>query len=161
MIEPIDFPVPPVIKRVRVRLTPEQAFRRFTEDINSWWPLAAFSISRSTDAACFIEGHIGGRIFELDAAGVEHVWGKVELWSPPTELRLRWHPARSESEAQDLHLRFELSSVNTTLVTLVHSGWESLTAGVAEVRASYDRGWEAVLLHRFAGSYRVGVGDAK
>ena len=56
--------IAPVRKSITVAMRPEAAFRRFTEGIAGWWPLATHSVSESEEASCVIEGRIGGRIFE-------------------------------------------------------------------------------------------------
>ncbi len=82
-------------KAVTVPWAPEEAFRRFTGDINDWWPTATHSVGQHESVQVVFEMHQGGRIFERTAEGVESEWGKVLAWEPPTRFVMSWHPGRS------------------------------------------------------------------
>lgn len=141
--------IAPVRKSVTVPMRPEAAFRRFTEGIAGWWPLATHSVSESAEASCAIEGRIGGRIVETAPDGAEHVWGTVTAWEPPGRLVFTWHPGRSEDTGQEVEIRFRAAGEGTR-VDLVHTGWERLGEKAAGMRAGYDAGWD-VVLGRYAG----------
>jgi len=96
-----------------------------------------------------MEGRVGGRLFERDRAGKEHVWGIVTAWEPPRRLVFTWHPGRSPDSAQDVELRFSDAGGGMTLVELTHTGWERLGEKAAEARGRYDKGWEFVLVECF------------
>ncbi len=153
---PVKFPVPPVVKRVVLPITPEMAFHKFTAKVGEWWPLATHSISRENAVECVIEGEPGGRVFEKDSEGTEHLWGMVETWRPPSQLAIRWFVGRSEAEAQLVEVRFDRLSDAQTEVTLTHSGWEVLGPSAAMVRDSYNDGWTAVLDRAFVGFAKAG-----
>ncbi len=42
-----------------------------------------------------LETALGGRIYERTPTGVEHEWGEVTVWEPPTRLGYRWHLRRA------------------------------------------------------------------
>lgn len=134
----------PVRKSITVSWRPDAAFRRFTEGIAGWWPLATHSVSESADAACAIEGGIGGRIYETGADGAEHLWGTVTAWDPPRRLAFTWHPGRPADTGQEVEVTFRPEG-DGTRVDLVHSGWERLGEKAAAMRADYDGGWDFVL----------------
>ena len=56
---------PPLRKTITFRWEPGRAFRRFTEETSSWWPLASHSVGQEKAEAVVFEGHVGGRILEL------------------------------------------------------------------------------------------------
>lgn len=156
MAEPmVAFPVPPLVKQVELRLEPEEAFRRFTERIGSWWPMSEFSVSRDAEAACILEPRPGGRLLERMPDGKEALWGMIELWDPPNALAFSWHPGRDPQAAQRVHLRFDPCGDERTLVTLTHSGWEALGDAAAAARASYEAGWGKVLVDAYAAEFPV------
>jgi hypothetical protein len=138
------FKVPPLEKRIQVRCEPARAFAAFTEEIARWWPLATHSVAQENSKACAIEPWLGGRVFETDALGNEHLWGRITRWQPPFGFAMTWHPGRGPETAQRVSLRFAAQGEGT-LVTLIHDGWEALTERAENVRASYDQGWEKVL----------------
>ena len=141
--------IAPIRKSITVPMPPEAAFRRFTEGIAGWWPLATHSVSASAEAACAIEGWVGGRIFETGPDGAEYLWGTVTAWAPPERLAFTWHPGRSEDTRQEVEIRFRAAGEGTR-VDLLHTGWERLGEKASETRSGYDAGW-AVVLGRYAG----------
>jgi uncharacterized protein YndB with AHSA1/START domain len=142
----VSLPIPPVIKSVTVRCTPEAAFRAFTRDIGRWYPLALYSVRPAVD--CRLEPGAGGRFYEIDAAGVETPWGHVRVWQPPERLVIAWHARTGEDEAQEVAVTFRRVTGGTE-VELVHSGWERLKVEAAEWRDRYDNGWVEVFERRF------------
>lgn len=144
----LSFTIPPVVKTVTVRCEPATAFRRFTDDLAAWWPLATHHISEDPQS-CAIEGRVGGRLFERDRNGVETVWGVVELWEPPHRLAFTWHVRLAIEQAQRIEITFK-PVADGTRVELVHSGWEKLGAAGAARRENYDKGWVTVFEQCFA-----------
>ena len=144
-----SFKVPPLEKRIRVRCTPRRAFEAFTAEFGRWWPLATHSVAQDKAKACAIEPWLGGRVFETDALGNEHPWGRITRWQPPFGFAMTWHPGRGPETAQRVSLHFAAQGEGT-LVTLIHDGWEALAERAMSIRANYDQGWEKVL----GGDYR-------
>ena len=136
--------IEPVRKTVEVGCTVAEAFRLFTDEIDSWWPLATHSIGEADAEACYFEGREGGRIYESDADGSIHLWGTVTAWEPPARVIFTWHPGRDASTAQEVELRFS-ESADGTRVDLEHRGWEILGDRAVETRSAYESGWVGVL----------------
>jgi len=139
----ISFAVPPVVKTVTVRCPPATAFKRFTEDLTAWWPLATHHIGDDPQT-CVIEGRVGGRLYERSGAGAECVWGRIEQWDPPRRLVFTWEVKRAPGETlQRVAVTFT-PAAGGTHVELVHSGWEALGEAALTKRDSYDKGWGRV-----------------
>ncbi len=144
----LPFAVPPVVKAVTVRCPPAIAFRRFTEDLAAWWPLATHHVTDDPQS-CAMEGRVGGRVFERNSAGVETVWGVVEQWDPPRRLAFTWQVKLAADQAQRIDVTFT-PTAGGTRVELIHSGWEKLGDAAATRRDSYDKGWVRVFEQCFA-----------
>jgi uncharacterized protein YndB with AHSA1/START domain len=151
----LPFAVPPVVKTVTVRCPPATAFRRFTEELGTWWPLATHHISDDPQL-CALEGRIGGRLFERCKDGSEKVWGVVELWEPPHRLAFTWQVKLPPEQAQRIDVTFA-PAPGGTRVELVHSGWERLGDAAATRRDSYDKGWVRVFEQCFADYANAGA----
>jgi uncharacterized protein YndB with AHSA1/START domain len=133
-----------VRKSVIVNTPVEKAFRVFTEEMATWWPLEGHSVGDTDAETVVLEGRVGGRWFERSRAGDEIPWGTVQVWEPPHRFVTTWHPGRDENTAQELELRFS-EEAGRTRVELEHRGWERLGAeGEAKAR-NYDEGWNATL----------------
>jgi uncharacterized protein YndB with AHSA1/START domain len=144
----VAFEVPPVVKVVRLRCAPAEAFERFTRDIDRWWPLRTHSLFRDDAAGVAFEPRVGGRLFERSTRGKEQIWGRVSAWEPPRRLAFSWHVGRSPDKAQHVELTFTPVGDGTE-VRLVHSGWEALAERAAATREEYERGWNVVFVERY------------
>jgi hypothetical protein len=71
----------PVVKQAIVNCSPERAFAVYTREMSGWWPFATHSGGDHTDRAV-IEERTGGRMYEVEADGTEHLWGTVTVWDP-------------------------------------------------------------------------------
>lgn len=136
--------IQPVRSEVVVPRPPDEAFRRFTAEIGTWWPAGTHSVAGEACRDVVMEGRVGGRLFEIDADGREEPWGEITAWEPPSRVAFTWHPGRSPATAQRVDVSFEPAEGGTRVV-LVHSGWEALGEAAPDMRDQYVPGWEYVL----------------
>jgi uncharacterized protein YndB with AHSA1/START domain len=135
----------PIRKTVRVSVPPERAFRRFTAELASWWPLRSHSVGQDHAETVTMEPRVGGRIVERIRGGREAVWGTITTWDPPRRVAFSWHPGREPGTAQDVEVRFAADGAGTR-VELEHRGFERLGAALGrKARRGYPLGWEYVL----------------
>jgi len=80
-----------------------------------------------------IQGRAGGRIYERTADGVEHDWGEVTVWGPPTQLGYLWYLRQDRADASEVDIRFVALGANATRVEIEHGGWERLGAAGEEL----------------------------
>jgi hypothetical protein len=139
MIEPIRL-------AFDVDCPPEHAFRTWTDRIDTWWP-ADHTVSAADGLEVVLEGRLGGRIFERTPDGVEHEWGEVTVWEPPSRFGYLWHLRRDRADATDVEIRFIDQGQGTTRVEIVHSGWERLGAEGEGWRDRNHGGWATLLPH--------------
>jgi len=121
-------------KTVLVDFAPAEAFELFTDRIASWWPVGTHSYSGEDVTDVVLEPGVGGRLYEVTAAG-EQDWGHVLEWEPPSRFLLAWQIR----QGTEVEVRF-LSEGPGTRVELEHRGF-----GAGEGRENYDRGWDIVL----------------
>ena len=133
-------------KSVTVEAPLEHAFRVFTEEIHTWWPLRTHAVDTESSDTVILEGHEGGRLFERTPAGDEHVWGVIATWDPPNRVGYSWHPGRGEESAQAVEVTFTPVG-DGTRVDVRHWGWEKLGDRLEEIVADYTEGWDKVLGH--------------
>ena len=138
----------PVQKRVRVACDIDQAFRTFTEDIGTWWPVETHSISAGEDGsnppqAVVFEMAVGGNLYETAHDGRRCDWATILAYDPPRRIVLEWtvNPARPATEVE---VTFTPDG-DGTLVALEHRGWDRDVKQGAEWRSGYDSGWVTVL----------------
>lgn len=114
---------------LRVRASPERAFRAFVEEIGAWW--RASPLFRTTPRApgtLAFEPGPGGRLIETLANGKVFEIGRITAWEPPNRLQFDW---RQASFPPDLHteveVRFEAVGEETR-VSVEHRGFHRVPA---------------------------------
>ena len=133
-----------VRKMVTVDCAVEEAFRIFTEDALSWWPVESHSIHGAGVRDVVFEPAVGGEVYEVAATGEHGHWATVLEWDPPNRLVLAWNILEREGDQTEVEVRF-VPEGDGTRVELEHRGWENVVAHGPEKRANYDSGWEFVL----------------
>lgn len=122
----------------------EAAFRTWTERIDAWWP-RGHSRSGNPATAVFIEGRVGGRIYERTPDGMEHDWGEVIAWDPPRHFAYHWYLGSSMERPSRAEVRFTAEPGGGTQVEVSHHGPELLGEVWSRNSPRYDAAWEAVL----------------
>jgi uncharacterized protein YndB with AHSA1/START domain len=79
-----------VRKVVSVQAPREVAWRVFTEQMATWWPLAMYKIGNAAAVDAVIEPRVGGRWYERGEDGSTCDWGRVLAWEPYARLVLTW-----------------------------------------------------------------------
>ena len=132
-------------KEIYVDASPETAFRVFTEQIGSWWPLQRYGIFESDVDTVVFEDRNPWVLVEKAKDGRESIWGEVLDYEFASRLRLTWHPGYTlEEMPTEIELTFAADGEGTTVV-LEHRGWEKCAGDRRQARTGYDEGWETVL----------------
>jgi uncharacterized protein YndB with AHSA1/START domain len=147
-------PAPPLTMAFDVACGVEHAFRVWTSAIGSWWPVD-HTVTGAAGVAVVLQPGVGGRIFERTTEGVEHDWGEVTVWEPPTRLSYLWHIGSDREGATEVEIHF-LPRGEATRVEIEHRGWERLGRAGAERKAQNMGGWEALIPHYRAAVERGG-----
>jgi uncharacterized protein YndB with AHSA1/START domain len=124
----------------------EHAFSVWTSGIGTWWP-ADHTVTGRPDLTIVLESGIGGRIYERTAEGVEHDWGEVTIWKPPTTLAYRWYLRRDRADATDVEIHFRAVPGGGTRIEIEHRGWERLGSSGQQWRDQNQAGWQSLLPH--------------
>ena len=122
----------------------EHAFDVWTTDFGTWWP-PDHTVTVQGDVV--LEGRVGGRIYERAADGVEHDWGEIVVWDPPSQLVYLWHIGRERGDATEVQIRFIPRDAELSRVEIEHRGWDRLGPAAAARREHNRAGWEGVLAH--------------
>ncbi|HXP55191.1 MAG TPA: SRPBCC domain-containing protein [Streptosporangiaceae bacterium] len=139
--------VPPVRREILVDANQATAFEVFTHDIGRWWPVADNSVYGAGGTVTLADQEI----VERSADGHSALWGTITRWEPPAAVSFTWHPGQTPDRASRVEVTFAAAPggaaaepAGQTLVTLVHTGWDSFDDPAA-ARADYDQGWPPVL----------------
>lgn len=146
----------PVVKTVDVRRSARDAFRIFTSEISSWWPMETHTRAKTAAGeqtlAITIEPRVGGRIYEKLNTGAELEWGEVTAFEPDALFAMTWRLGRPGDQYTDVSVRFEPLSDVSCRVTLTHENWMRMGEEGEALRNGYNNGWETVFIKRFAES---------
>ena len=167
-----------VSKSIWVKRSVEDAFRLFTDQIGSWWPLdegfsyAASHGRRASGIAwkapsaakspsqprpgVFLEARIGGRFYERFNDGTEYEVGRVIECEAPHRFVVTWKSPDWEGPTQ-VEVRFSPERGGTRL-DLDHRGFE-IGPNAERSRTGFDEGWVTVLA-RYASAAQPGGEDS-
>ena len=92
-----------VRKTVTVDCAVEEAFRVFTTDALSWWPVESHSIHQTVSEIVF-EPRTGGEVYEVAESGERGHWATVLEWDPPRYMGTSWENGYMNDEIFRAHL---------------------------------------------------------
>ncbi len=144
--------VEPVRRSIRVKASPERAFRVFAQEMDTWWP-KTHHIGSSPMKGIVVEGRPGGAIYTEQEDGTRCPWASVIAWEPPHRFLFAWHVTPEWQYEPDLakcsevEVLFTATDDGMTLVELEHRHMERHGAGGEKMRGqvSADGGWGALL----------------
>jgi Activator of Hsp90 ATPase homolog 1-like protein len=128
-----------------VACSADHAFSVWTSRIATWWP-PDHTVSGQPEQIV-MQGVVGGRIFERTTDGVEHEWGEVTHWQPPSRLAYLWHLGGDRTVATEVDIRFLPQGATATRIEIEHSGWERLGPAGDVWRERNRAGWDSLLPH--------------
>jgi uncharacterized protein YndB with AHSA1/START domain len=140
-----------IVRTVTVRCPNDRAFRVFTEEMGTWWPLETHSIAVDQElgqraTALRIDTREGGRVEEVLEDGSTRDWGEIVVWDPPHRVVYAWKPNDRPTPPTEVEVRFT-GDGDQTLVEVEHRGWDRLGSASDEIRPLYasEDGWTMVL----------------
>jgi len=113
---------------IDVAVTPADAFRLFTEKIDSWWRTdRAFKVSKSS--LLKFEPFAGGRFLDIhQSRGSVREIGMVRVWCPPQRLVFEWRGINFKGD-DSTEVEVHFSAIDSgTRVSVCHRGWSNLAA---------------------------------
>jgi uncharacterized protein YndB with AHSA1/START domain len=129
-----------VRKVVSVNAPPALAWRVFTEQMGTWWPLANYKIGKANAVDAVIEPRVGGRWYERGDDGSTCNWGSVLSWEP--RLVLSWDITADwqydPNLKTEIEVRFIPEGRNGTRVELEHRRLDRYGARRDEMRRIFD-----------------------
>jgi len=155
-----------VSKSIWVKRSVEDAFRLFTDQIGSWWPLDegfSYAASRARKATgipwkapadgastpssrprpgVYLEARLDGRFYERFNDGTEYEVGRVIECEPPHRFVVTWKSPDWEGPTE-VEVRFQAEGEGTRL-ELEHRGFE-IGPNAERARKGFDEGWVTVL----------------
>ncbi|MGH6966957.1 MAG: SRPBCC domain-containing protein [Phenylobacterium sp.] len=136
---------------LRVKVTPERAFKAFVEEIGAWWrPNTLFQTTPRPGVLSFEPGE-GGRLIETREGGKAFEIGHIRVWEPPHRLVFSWRQANFPLELHtEVEVGFEAVG-EETLVSVEHRGFDQVPAESAARHRFPDQ----VLLMRLAEFWRA------
>ena len=131
-----------VRKVVSVKAPPAIAWRVFTEQMGTWWPLAHYKIGKTQAVDAVVEPRVGGRWYERGEDGSTCDWGRVLSWEPHTRLVLSWDITADwqydPNLGTEIELRFIPEGKDGTRVELEHRRLDRYGARRDEMRRIFD-----------------------
>jgi len=131
-----------VRKSLTVDAPQSVAWRVFTTQMATWWPLAHYKIGKATAVDAIIEPHVGGRWYERGDDGSTCDWGSVLAWEPNGRLVLSWDinaDWQYDPELKtEIEVRFIVEGESRTRVELEHRRLDRYGARRDQMRRIFD-----------------------
>ena len=132
-----------VRKVVSVQAPREVAWRVFTEQMGTWWPLAMYKIGKAAAVDAVIEPRVGGRWYERGDDGSTCDWGRVLAWGPHARLVLTWDITADwqydPALQTEIEVRFIAEGEASTRVELEHRRLDRYGDRRDEMRTIFDK----------------------
>ena len=134
---------PNSVRKVVAVAAPQQvAWRVFTEQMGTWWPLATYRIGKANAVDAVIEPRAGGRWYERGDDGSTCDWGRVVTWEPHSRLVLTWDISADwqpdPTLNTEIEVRFIAEGTDRTRVELEHRRLDRFGARRDEMRRIFD-----------------------
>jgi uncharacterized protein YndB with AHSA1/START domain len=151
-----------VSTEIEVDVSPEHAFRVFTEDIGTWWDDDKH-ILRAPLAEMIFEPRVGGHIIDRGTDGSECRWATILAYEPPVRvcfswnINLQWQLETDPARTSEVEITFTPLSPDRTRVVLTHRHLDRHGDGWEGMRDAVGSGWS---LEGFAKAATSGTGPA-
>jgi uncharacterized protein YndB with AHSA1/START domain len=135
----------PLISTIEVPCGQEEAFRVFTEEMGTWWPLDKRSMSLMNVGkpakALHVEPRLGGKIVEIAPDDSELHWGTYKRFDPYDSISMDFHMGLPPESASLVEVSFTPVEEAKTRVELTQSNWEAFGDLAEMMRGGYGSGW--------------------
>lgn len=140
-----------ISKKIKVELTPAEAYQKFVTELNEWWP-AKYTWSHKTLHELTIDPQKDGLCSEIGPYGFRCDWGRVTDIEEGTFIELKWQvgpnrePVPNPDRASDIIIEFAEDEPGT-LVTLQHFNFGNHGESSEQYRDAMDseQGWDYIL----------------
>ena len=130
-----------ITKSVLLGMTPDVAFRLFTEQISVWWPAER---RHTNDPGSTLHLYADGRFFERASDGYEFELGRVVEWVAPERIVLDFYIATGPAYPTKAEIQFAAEG-DGTRITITHTSKPESESLWNERASQYERSWETVL----------------
>lgn len=142
--------IPALTASLTVRVSPRDAFARFTGGFGTWWPAEFTWSSPALLPSIGMDCRPGGLLTETGPHGFRIDWGRLQRWDPPTSLSFTWQisadrvPVPDPSRASTVTVAFAPEDGGTS-VTVTHDDWDRHGEGAAAYRDQFTGAWPMAL----------------
>ena len=139
-----------VRKQVSVKVPLDKAFQVFTQNIERWWH-PGHHLGQDDLERIVLEGHAGGRWYEVGVDGSECDWGHVIIWEPPNRVVLAWQINSNwkydPGLLTEVEVRFTAEGTGLTRVELEHRNLDRFGVDAPSMAEQFNapQGWQGLL----------------
>ncbi len=140
-----------ISKQLKIKGSAENAFKRFVDDLNAWWP-KEYTWSQDKLEKIYIERKLNGLCTEIGPHGFRCDWGRVTTFVEPKNIELKWQispkrePVPDPHKASDITLSF-VQDGDATILHFEHFNFGNHGKGSEDYRKmmASEQGWEYIL----------------
>lgn len=129
-------------RQITVAVSPDTAFRVWTERVSLWWPKGHNPFG-DPKATLHMDAGVGGRFFARNASGEERDIGRVLLWGPPDHLQMSFYMGTGPAHPTQLDVTF-IATESGTRVEVKHIAGTAGDERFNNVAVRFQAAWTQV-----------------
>lgn len=138
-------------KTIEITISPEQAFQKFVDEINNWWP-KEYTWSQDELQEIRIDAKQDGLCTEIGPYDFRCDWGRVTEMIDGKKISLKWQispkrePLPNPDQASDITIVFRKNG-DVTNVDFTHQNFENHGEGSEDYQQAMasEWGWDYIL----------------
>lgn len=140
-----------ISKQIKVDLVPGEAYLKFVNELNEWWP-NEYTWSQKSLHELSVDPRVDGLCSEIGPYGFRCDWGRVVDFEEGTFLELKWQvgpnrePVPNPDKASDILIEFSEDEPGT-LIVLQHFNFGNYGEAGESYKNAMDsaQGWDYIL----------------
>jgi uncharacterized protein YndB with AHSA1/START domain len=142
----------PLVKRINIKISHEQAFKKFVIELLNWWP-REYTWSQNKLVEIKIDPRKDGLCTEIGPYDFRCDWGRVTKIEENKKLEFKWQigpkrePVPDPEHASDIKIQFEKDTDLYTALIFEHANFQNHGEGADEYQKAMasKQGWEYIL----------------
>lgn len=141
-----------IIKKIKIGVNKNVAYKKFVDELNEWWP-KEYTWSQDTLKQIKIDGKQDGLCTEIGPYGFRCDWGRVTKLKENEKIEIKWQispkrePIPNPRNASDIKIKFSDNGKFETILEFEHFNFTNHGDGAKDYQQMMNgkQGWDYIL----------------